>query len=76
MSQEEVYHLFNAIFLPNFSYALTVYGPSVSDLSVIQNFLDQFMKRKFMKRKFMSKKVNIRDLLEKADKTLYKKKKE
>ena len=26
-----------------------------------------------MKRKFMSKNVNIRDLLEKADKTLYKK---
>ena len=69
MSQEEVDHLFNAIVLPNLSYALPVYGASDSDLSVIQNFLDRCMKRKFM-----SNNVNIRDLLEKADKTLYKKK--
>ena len=68
ISQEEVDHLFNAIVLPNFSYALPVYGASDSDLSVIQNFLDRCMKRKFM-----SKNANIRDLLEKADKTLYKK---
>ena len=68
MSQEEVDRLFNAIVLPNFSYGLPVYGASDSDLSVIQNFLDRCMKRKFM-----SKNVNIRDLLEKADKTLYKK---
>ena len=68
MSQEEVDHLFNAIVLPNFSYALPIYVASDSDLSVIQNFLDRCMKRKFM-----SKNVNIRDLLEKADKTLYKK---
>ena len=47
MSQEEVDHLFNAIVLPNFSYALPVYGASDSDLSVIQNFLDRCMKRKF-----------------------------
>ena len=68
MSHEEVDHLFNAIVLPNFSYALLVYGASDSDLSVIQNFLHQCMKRKFT-----SKNVNIRDLLEKADKALYKK---
>ena len=61
-------HLFNAIVLPNFSFAdLPVYGASDSDLSVIQNFLDRCMKRKFM-----SKNVNIRDLLEKADRTLSK----
>ena len=54
--------------LRNFSYALPVYGASDSDLFVKQNFLDRCMKRKFM-----SKNVNIRDLLEKADKTLYKK---
>ena len=68
MSQEEVDHLFNAIVLPIFCYMLLVYGASDSDLSVIQKVLDQCMKRKFM-----SKNVNIRDLLEKADKTLYKK---
>ena len=38
MSQEEVDHLFNTIFLPNFSYALLAYGASDSDLSVIQIF--------------------------------------
>ena len=43
MSQEEVDHLFNAIVLPNFSYALPVYGVSDCDLSVIQNFLDRCM---------------------------------
>ena len=59
MSQEEVDHLFNAIVLPNFCYALPAYGAPDSDLSVIQNFLDRCMKRKFM-----SKNVNIRDLLE------------
>ena len=68
MSQEEADHVFNAIVLPNFSYALSVYGASDSDLSVIQNFLDRCMKRNYM-----SKNVNIRDSLERADKTLYKK---
>ena len=68
MSQEEVNYLFNAIVLPNFSFALSVYVASDSDLSVIQNFLDRCMKRKYT-----SKNVNIRDLLERADKTLYKK---
>ena len=71
MSQEEVDHLFHAIVLPNFSYAPSVYGASDSDLSVIQNFLDRCMKRKLYM--YTSKNVNIRDLLEKADKTLYKK---
>ena len=59
----------NAIVLLNFPYALPVYGTSDSDLSVIENFLDPSMKRKFM-----SKNVNIRDFIEKADITLYKKK--
>ncbi|XP_068683268.1 uncharacterized protein [Montipora foliosa] len=68
MSQEEVDHLFNAIVLPNFSYALSVYGASDSDLSVIQNFLDRCMERKYT-----SKNVNIKDLLEKADRRLHKK---
>ena len=38
MSQEEVDHLFNATVLTNCSYALSVYGASDYDLSVIQNF--------------------------------------
>ena len=35
MSQKEVDHLLNAMVLPNFSYALSVYGASDSDLSVL-----------------------------------------
>ena len=50
------------------NWQMPVYGASDSDLSVIQNFLDRCMKRKFI-----SRNVNIRDLLEKADKTLYQK---
>ena len=38
-SQAEIDHLFISIVLPNFSYALSVYGASESDLTVIQNFL-------------------------------------
>ena len=46
MSQEEVDHLFNAIVLPNFSYALPVYGASDSDLSVIQKFFRPVYEKK------------------------------
>ena len=46
MSQEEVDHLFNAIVLPNFSYALPVYGASDSDLSVIQFFFRPVYEKK------------------------------
>ena len=39
-SQKEIDHLFISIVLPNFSYALSVYGASESDLTVIHNVLD------------------------------------
>ena len=44
MCQEEIDRLFNAIVLPNFTYALSVYGASDSDLTLIQNFLDRCVK--------------------------------
>ena len=44
-----------------FSYALPVYGASDSDRILLD---------RCMKKKFNSKNLNIRDLLEKADKTL------
>ena len=47
-SQAEIDHLFISIVLPNFSYALSVYGASESDLTVIQNFLDRCHKRRFI----------------------------
>ena len=36
--QAEIDHLFISIVLPNFSYALSVFGASESDPTVIQNF--------------------------------------
>ena len=47
-SQAEIDHLFISIVLPNFSYALSVYGASESDLTVKQNFLDRCHKRRFI----------------------------
>ena len=66
-SQGEVNHLFGALVLKNFSYSLPVYGAVDSDLTVIQNFLDRCFKRKYT-----SKRMDIRELLEKADKKLFK----
>ena len=66
-SQGEVDHLFSALVLPNLTYVLPVYGAVDSDLTVIQNFLDRCFKRKYT-----SKRMDIRELLEKADKKLFK----
>ena len=60
-------HLFSALVLPNFTYGLPVYGAVDLDLTVIQNFLDRYFKRKYT-----SKRMDIRELLEKADRKLFK----
>ncbi|EDO33102.1 predicted protein [Nematostella vectensis] len=52
--------------LPNFTYGLSVFGASDSDLTNIQNFLERCFKRKYI-----SNIVNIRKLLEEADKKIY-----
>ena len=67
LSQGAVDRLFSALVLPNFTYGLSVYGAVDADLIVIQNFLDRSFKRKYI-----SKRMDIRDLLEKADRKLYK----
>ncbi|EDO27594.1 predicted protein [Nematostella vectensis] len=64
--QEELDHLFKSIVLPNFTYGLSVFGASDSDLTNIQNFLERCFKRKYI-----SNIVNIRKLLEEADKKIY-----
>ena len=66
-SQGEVDHLFSALVLPNFIYGLPVYGAVDSDLTVIQNFLDRCFKSRYT-----AKRMDIRELLEKADKKLFK----
>ena len=67
-SQEEVDYFFSTIVLPNFTYGLLVYGASDSDLMLIQNFLERCFKRRYV-----SCKLNIRELLEKADRRIFKK---
>ena len=62
-----MHHLFSALVLPNFTYGLPVYGTVDSDLTVIQDFLDRCFKRKYT-----SKRMDIQELLEKADKKLFK----
>ena len=51
----------------NFTYGLPVYGAVNSDFTVIQNFLDRGLKRKYT-----FKRMDIRELLEKADKKIFK----
>ena len=65
LSQGAVDRLFSALVLPNFTYGLSVNGAVDADLIVIQNFLDRSFKRKYI-----SKRMDIRDLLEKADRKL------
>ena len=60
--------LFISIVLPNFSYTLSVYEASESDLTVIQNFLDRCHKRRFI-----SFPVFIKSLLNKQDRNILKK---
>ena len=67
-SQAEIDHLFISIVLPNFNYALAVYGASESDLTVVQNFLDRCHKRRFI-----SFPVSIKNLLVKQDRNILKK---
>lgn len=67
-SQAEIDHLFISIVLPNFNYALAVYGASESDLTVVQNFLDRCHKRRFI-----SFPVLIKNLLIKQDRNILKK---
>ena len=67
-SQAEIDHLFISIVLPNFNYALAVYGASESDLTVVQNFLDRCHKRRFI-----SFPVSIKNLSVKQDRNILKK---
>ena len=61
-------HLFISTVLPNFSFALSVYGASESDLTVKQNCLDRCHERLFI-----SFPVFIKNLLNKQDRNILKK---
>ena len=62
-SQVEIDHLFKSLLvLPNFTYCLSVYGASESDLNLIQHFLDRCHKRRFV-----SSPVSIKNVLYRQD---------
>ena len=65
--QGEVDCLFSKLVLANFTHALSVYGALDSDLTIIQHFVGRCFKRKYV-----SKRMDIRDLLERADRKLLK----
>ena len=46
-TQDEIDHLFNSIVIPKLLYGLSVYGASVSDLTVIQRFLKRCYKKRY-----------------------------
>ena len=67
-SQVEIDHLFLSLVLPNFTYGLPVYGASLADLNVVQNFLDRCHKRHYI-----SYPISITQLLYKQDSRLFRK---
>ena len=66
--QKDIDHLFKAIVLPKITYGLPVFGASTSDLNAVQCFL-----KRYHKRQYVSELIDIHDLLEKADRTLFEK---
>ena len=67
-NQVEIDHLFQSLVLPKISYVLLVYAASVPELNTVQQFL-----RRCHKRRFISYAINIYDLLEKTDRSIFKK---
>ena len=66
MCQEGVDRFFNTVVLPNFTYGLSVYGASDSDLTAIQSLFNRSFKRKYI-----SVKMDIRSILEESYLNLY-----
>ena len=71
VTDDAIDHLFKAIVLPKFMYALPVYGASSSDVNLVQRFLARCYKRRYI-----SECIDINEILEKIDRKLFKKIKE
>jgi hypothetical protein len=67
-NQTEIDHLFQTIVLSKIRYGLSVYGASMPELTVVQHFL-----KRCHKRRYISYPLNIYTLLEKSDRTIFKK---
>ena len=70
-SQTEIDYLFDSIVLPNINYGLSVYGASLTEINVLQEFLDRYYKLHFI-----STQLNIRSLLQKQEKAIFQKAKQ
>ena len=67
-SQTEIGYLFYSVVLANLTSGLFVYGVSSAEINVLQQFLDRCYKLCFI-----SMQLNIRSLLQKRDKVIFKK---
>ena len=65
-SQTEIDHLFYAPVMSNISYGLSVYEAAEAELTTVQCFLDRCYERRYI-----SHSINIHELLEMQDKTIY-----
>ena len=70
-SQTEIDYLFYSIVFPNITYGLSVYGASVMEINVLQQFLDRHYNLRFI-----STQLNIRSLPQKQDKAIFQKAKQ
>ena len=68
LTQHEVDLLFRALVLSRLTYGISVYGASVPELSTIQAFLTRCFKRRHI-----SEKLDISALMEKSDRTIFRK---
>ena len=70
-SQTEIDYLFYSIVFPNITYGLSVYGASIKEINVLQQFLDRHYKLCSI-----STQLNIRSLPQKQDKAIFQKAKQ
>ena len=70
-SQTEIDYLFYSIVFPNITYGLSVYGASIMEINVLQQFLDRHYKLRFI-----STQLNLRSLPQKQDNAIFQKAKQ
>ena len=66
--QPDVGYVFRSIVLPKLTYGLPVYPSTIPELTTVQNFLQRCFKRKYI-----SYQIDIYNVLEEVDRSLFKK---
>ena len=67
-NQADIDHLFASIVLPKITYGLSVYAASSPELTTVQNFL-----RRCHKRKYISYAIDVNELIDKSDRSIFNK---